>query len=127
MIAKLDAIGTSEWRTSLSRQLAEKALDLIDNGFRAKRNPYGDRWTKTKQPNPILERTGQLRSSFRIIAATPDGFLIRSDSPYGGFHQFGTGRLPVRAMVPTQAGGMSASWERVLDGVFVRFVRETMR
>ncbi len=143
LIAKLDALNTDEWRMALSRQLAEEALDLIDDGFKRRSNPYGDRWTQTKQPNPILEKSGNLRASFRIIATAPSGFSIRSDSEYGHFHQYGTTHaartslktketfaergLSVRALVPTDAGGMPAAYERAFDAVLVRYVKETMR
>lgn len=127
LVSKLDALGSSEWRQSLCQQLAEKSLDLIDNDFKRRSNPYGDRWTSTMQPNPILQRTGALRRSFRIISVLPGGFTIQSTAPYSGYHQHGTKRLPVRAMTPTRAAGMPASWEREYDRVVVRFVRETMR
>ncbi len=127
LVAKLDRVGSQEWRTSLCRQLAEKSLDLIDRGFQAQSNPYGDGWTETKQPNPILEKTGTMRGAFRITGASAAGFTIRNETSYAGFHQYGTSKLPVRAMTPTDAAGMPVSWEREYDGVLVRFVQETMR
>ncbi len=142
LIARLEALASPEWRTNLSRQLAEQSLDLIDATFKGRKNPYGDKWTPTKQPNPILEKTGALRNSYSIVTVTPEGFSIRSSSPYSGYHQYGTHHaarsnvktkndtrehgLPARPMVPTSAAGMPANWDRTFERIVIRFIRETM-
>lgn len=141
LVRRLEALTTPQWRQSLSRQLAEQTLQLIDDGFKGRRDPYGDAWAPTKQPNPILERTGDMRRSWSIKSVTPEGFTITNPMPYTVFHQAGTThaarssvrtrkessarKMPPRRMVPME-GIMPLKWRQAYEAVAVRFIRETM-
>lgn len=121
LVAKLNAMASTAWQESLSRQLAEQALQLIDDGFKNERDPYSKRWAPTRQPHQILQLSGDLRRSFGIARLAADGFEVRSDIVYGVYQQ------PKRNMVPTTALGLPEKWQREFDRVAIRFVKETMR
>lgn len=48
---------------------------------------------------PILEVTGRLRKSFRRSRLTNKEVVITNSTPYGGFHQMGTRKMPQRRIV----------------------------
>jgi hypothetical protein len=140
LIQRLDALASPQWRESLSRQLAEQALQLIDDGFKRRQDPYGEKWAPTKQPNPILERTGIMRGTWGKKTVSPSGFVV-STVDYAIFAQAGTEhaarssaktkkesparKTPPRRMVPVN-NVMPMKWQQAFDRVIVRAVKETM-
>lgn len=89
---KLDSAGQAEHLRILNTQLAEEAIDLINEGFERSEDPYGKRW------EPLVFRAGQplrdkggLKSSWHYAGVSPDGFTVRSGKNYAVYHQGGTG------------------------------------
>jgi phage gpG-like protein len=126
-LARLEAIASAEWRERLARRMAERTLDLIDKGYQHRRDPYGNAWKQTQQPNPILERTGAFRSSWTPTQVTEAGFTVAAeDVDYAAFHQSGTARIASRKTIPTESAGLG-DWQEPLDAVVVEAVIEVMK
>jgi phage gpG-like protein len=123
--AKLRALGEQEFLERLSGRMAERTLDLIDEGYQHRRSPYGTPWAPTKQPNPILEKTGAFRSGWSVKRADSRGFTVGSDVDYGSFHQSGTARMVARKTVPDERG--LGLWEAPLDQQAVDMVVEALK
>lgn len=120
LVKRLEVMASPAWRESLSRQLAEQALQLVDDGFKNETDPYGNRWAPTQQPNQILQKTGDLRRGWGILAVTQNGFRIGDSVDYGIYQQ------RKRKMVPTSDRGLPDKWQREFDKVSIRFMKETM-
>ena len=86
----------------LWQRLEPGMQDWFDRTFQT--DGFGT-WEPTARPNPILRDTLRYQDSF--TRTTPDTIDIKnpmtwefgSSVPYGQYHEFGTGRLPVRAVV----------------------------
>lgn len=48
------------------------------------------------EPRPILQKTGKLRRSIRVMDKSTGEITIGSDVKYAGFHNSGKGKLPKR-------------------------------
>jgi hypothetical protein len=147
VIARLERLASPEWTTELARRQSDRVLDLIDNGYRDKTNPYGEPWAPTKQKNPILERSGTFRRTWTPEKATSDGFSIVSGVLYGGFHQDGTAKIIPRKVIPDAERGLGndgtakivprkvipdserglGKWQEPLDKIAVELALETMK
>ena len=72
-------------------------------------DPSYARWKARKYPGAkILERTGRLRASLRssseqTVTSEPQKLTIRSEVPYGGYHQRGIGQKRRPPWSPTRA------------------------
>jgi hypothetical protein len=122
---KLAALGEPAFLERLARGMAERTLDLVDQGYQQRQDPYGMRWTTTKQKNPILERTGYFRSGWGIRRADSRGFTISSAAEYGEYHQTGTRRMVARKTVPE--GDSLGIWEAPLDQAVVDMIVEALK
>ena len=125
MIARLRRVSSAAFREELSKKLAEEALRQVDAGFREARDPYGKPWAPTKQPNPILQRSGAFRSDWSIAGYTKDGFRIISAVEYGGYHQHGTKSIAIRMVIPTAKRGLGL-WRAPFEKIVVDHFRATM-
>lgn len=62
----------------------------------------GKKWQVRKNfkyDNPILNKTGRLKNSFRIQNKTNNSITIGSDLEYAAYHDEGTNKLPKREMI----------------------------
>lgn len=119
---KLAALAESDFLGQVSRRMSERALDLIDQGYDRRSDPYGQAWAATKErrrarglwggKNPILEDTGAFRREWRVSQADASGFTVSNPVEYGGFHQTGTSKMPVRMTVPDN--DRLGAWEEPL-------------
>lgn len=97
---------------TLSRNLAEESLTLAAEGYRAARDPYGAAWAPRKSRGggrALLVRTGAMRNSASVAAATKRFFIIAYTMAYARFHQRGTRRMARRSVLP-RGGNLPGSW-----------------
>lgn len=96
----------------ISRNLAEESLTLAAEGYRAARDPYGAAWAPRKRGGggrALLVRTGAMRNSASVVAATKRYFTIAYTMAYARFHQNGTRRMPRRSVLP-RGSRLPGSW-----------------
>lgn len=132
LIAKVRTIASPTFREATLTNLAEAARTEIVLGFSGGRDPYGNRWAPLKatrgrrvggQP---LRDTGRLQNSFNV-QRTETGITIRSGVSYAGYHQYGTRRIPVRAMVPARRDDLGPYWRRSFIRVIETQLSRAMR
>lgn len=91
---KIAEVGGSKGLQELSDVLAEEALDLVAEGFRKEKDPYGKRWARKKHSDGrqvLVGRTARLRRGWHRKASSPRGFKIGPAVNYARYHQSGTG------------------------------------
>lgn len=93
---------------------ADALLDLVDEGFRTRSDPYGFPWQERKDglSHPLLEETRAMRTNFFSLVS---GGTVRLENgiPYTGFHQHGTRYMPAREMFPD--GPLPPKWKAHID------------
>ena len=111
-LARLESLAVERpyFLTDASEKMAAETLSLIDEGFAQQRDPYGDAWKPTKQPNPILEETGAMRRGWSVLGISSSGFRVGNTTEYAAYHQGGTRYLPIRRMVPLASRGLGPIW-----------------
>jgi phage gpG-like protein len=119
-------------RARLNQELASRALELVQEGFRNQHDPYGQDWAplaastlrgrrhgpKKRSPR-ILEDTGIGRNSYSA-RADENGFRVGSIVMYMRFHQLGTRNMPSRKTVPS--GPAAGEWSSPLRTTAIRFL-----
>jgi len=89
--------------------------NLINERFDDRAAPNGVKWAPRKPPTgvwPILEKTGRMRRSFKVIA-TAAQVKVLNDTDYLQYHQTGTSRMVARPVLPT--GKLPPEWDRRID------------
>lgn len=83
--------------------MAREVRADIKRSFDTETAPSGARWLPLKHPRPrgrILHKSGETRR--RATQILLFGLSIRVQlSPWGGYHQSGTSRIPARPFIPT--------------------------
>ncbi len=111
---------------------AEKMRDLVSEGFRRRRDPYGAPWAPKKRPNgyPVLHgATGQLEAPWNIQGAGARWF-VEPNVDYAAAHQApargrgGKLKRPRRMMVPSGRRGMPRRWSSEIRKVSERIMKE---
>lgn len=101
--------------------MAQRAVDLVGDGFNRGRNPYGERWKPKQKPNgyPIMHGpSGLLEYGWHVLKTKRRGFVIANDAPYAAAHQKPTrGKRPMRMMVPSTSRGLPPSWVRAFSSL----------
>jgi hypothetical protein len=109
-----------------SEALAQKSVDLIEDGFNAGRDPYGRMWVPKQRPNgyaTLHGKTGLLEYTWHVVKTKRRGFIVASDAPYAAAHQKPKrGKRPMRMMVPSTARGLPASWSRAFEKLYLNLV-----
>ena len=111
-----------------AKNVAAAVEELIDEGFRQRKDPYGKRWTPPKDGGTPMERTGRLRSGFRVrVVPGGAGFSVEitNKAEYAQWLQRGAVGLEARMMVP--GARMSATWKRRIDDVYAAAIEEWYR
>lgn len=109
----------------VSDSLAEEAIGLIHDGFRAEKDPYGRPWAKRKRETKktlgkkvLSGETGRLKTGWKRARVGTGGFLVTPSVDYAMPHQKpreSSGR-PQRMMVPDDDdGGLPGSWSERYD------------
>lgn len=80
LIRDIDRLGSPWFRTTLGKALGAAALKLVDDGFRAGRDPYGKAWPlpKLRTGKPMVN-TGRTAASFSAHP-TASGFAVGSSA-----------------------------------------------
>ena len=107
----------------ISEAMAEEALALIDDGFFAEKDPYGQPWKNKKKPGRIGQVTGQMRRGWIKTFVGPNGFRLKNLQPYSGYFQDGTKNSPERNLVPTARKGLGPIWSKALRKVALECLR----
>lgn len=130
----------SEWQKTIettpsvladiSRIGAEELLDLVQQGFDAESNPYGDRWKPKKRDDGraiLVGKTARLRRGWHTKKSDKGGFTIAPSVSYAAFHQRGTKRMSKRMMVPQRSSGLPPKWKQALIEVNALVMREHLK
>lgn len=91
---KIEKLSSPAALKALSRDLADEALNLAQDGFTKEQDPFGRPWFPKRYPDgrKILHgATGQLGRSFFKANVTADGFQIGNRAKHAAFVQKGTG------------------------------------
>lgn len=90
LAAKIERLGSAEFRAEVSRKMAAEATKLVADGFRGSVDPYGQSWEalKSRTGKPLLD-TGRLRASFAPTEVTPNGFKLTSTVDYAAAQNYG--------------------------------------
>lgn len=107
---------------TVSQHMGAQARELVDEGYQNRRDPDGAAWKPTKQRNPILERTGAYRASWRLSFGRNAFVLTAAGIHYAGYHEYGTSRLPRRRTIPIGGRPLPPRWSlRFSEGVGTDF------
>lgn len=111
-----------------ARRLRTAVLDLIEEGFQSKTDPYGAAWKPPKDGGPTMDRTGRLRRGFDVeVVAAGTGVSLRvtNTQEYAKWLQRGTSRMEPRRMVPDARA--ADKWRRRFDEVYAAALEEWYR
>jgi phage gpG-like protein len=123
---RLAALDSQSFRDQVSRRMGAEALKLVQDGFRAQANPYGQPWKPLKhRKGRILQDSGRMASSF-FFAVIPQGFRLSDGASYWVFHQLGTKHLAQRMMVPMPARGLGPKWTLGFSRIARNIIRDHM-
>jgi len=114
-----------ELMAPIAKDGAEEILGLIQDGFRAQADPYGQAWAPKKIPDGrsiLVGETTRLRRGWHTERVGKKGFVVASSVKYASAHQdprpraaWGGKALKRRAMIPYR--GLPASWKQALREV----------
>lgn len=96
----------------VARQCGEAALNLIRDGFRHERDPYGEKWNPPLlRAGRALSHRGRLRSSWHVAKAARDELRVATAVSYAGYHQSGTGVFGPRGQPIKPIRAKALSWK----------------
>jgi hypothetical protein len=107
--------------TTVSRKMADAALELVDESFDRQRSPSGQPWAQRKKfaPRPIGRgKTGNLRR-YRTTHVDSFGFNVgptRRARSYADFFHGGTRYMPARPIHP--GGNLPAKWRNKFQEIW---------
>jgi phage gpG-like protein len=84
---------------NMVRRIGEIAVDHTKNSVFPSRGWNGTRWRKRQKPTgqwPILEKTGKMRRSVKVVSTVGNTVTIGSNVPYAGYHNWGTPKMVKR-------------------------------
>lgn len=127
-IKALTSLADTRTLTALSKNMAEEALSLVADGFRAQSDPYGRGWRPKKRPDgrAILVRQGRLRRSWHISKVTARDFTVSASVTYAKFHQSGTRHMEARRMVPSP-GKLPPKWRAAFQEMAKEFLIQAFK
>lgn len=102
----------------ISKELIREIKHTHDLGM----DPYKKRWKSTRNMWPTLKKTGKLRNSYSRKQLT-SGFSITNKAGYAGYHQKGTKFLPIRKLLPDDAGRLPKHWEAIIKKRLERMLK----
>lgn len=91
---RVERLGSPESMRSLTNNMAEEALFLVEEVFAKETDPYGKRWPAkvfNDGRQVLVGKTKQLRGGWHRTRSDGRGFRISSTAPYAKYHQGGTG------------------------------------
>ena len=99
--------------------------ELVLEGFRFERDPYGVPWQPTRRRNPILQDTFALRNGI-VWRADSRGVTVQTSgraNAYAAYPQRGTRKMPRRKFVPG-SGELPPAYEQRLRNDFGEYLRQ---
>lgn len=128
LAAALERVASESFRRQCLDGMADGARTQIAAGFASERDPSGTPWAPLKaRTGRILRRSGRLASAFEV-RSDGQGLTVRNATPYAGFHQQGTRRMPRRAMLPSSRhGGLGRLWSRAFSLPIRQLLHRTLR
>lgn len=118
LVRALERLGDDATLSGLSKNLAEEAISLVQEGFRSQSDPYGKAWARKRNPDGraiLVGQTARLRRSWHRVAYGARGFKIISAVQYASYQQTGTRPHVIRAR-----NGRALVWK---SGGRTRFAR----
>lgn len=112
---KLRLFASGRARELAANATADALLDLVDEGFERRADPYGNPWAPRKPPTgpwPLLEKTRAMRTNYFALV-NGGRVTLTNDLAYPGYHQTGTSRMVARKTVPD--GPLPSAWEARID------------
>lgn len=91
--------------------MAEETLNLIKDGFREERDPFGRRWKKKQRSDgrKVLSGETSRLKNWVVRFTNKTKFRVGASVAYSVFHQHGTKTTVPRRMVPSMQ--LPAKWE----------------
>ena len=136
-LKRAQKLSTANLRMGMDR-LGRRWLQLVDDGFKRERNPYGEPWQPLavrtirrkrregyRKPEAILQASGQMRKSFAYYP-TSKGLVIFNNRPafpdgtLAAVHQEGGEwefKIPQRAMLPFKDDLPDDWWEAAHNAI----------
>jgi phage gpG-like protein len=114
----------------VSQNLAEETVDLIKQGFRDQKDPYGHAWKPKKAQDGRMTLSGptsRLKGGWHIKQVSDSGFIVAPSVTYADYHQQGGRHLPRRMMVPDAGIGLPSGWKRAYDETATDVLAEVFR
>ncbi len=94
---RVRGLAAEAFQAKLGKALGARALELVRDGFKAERDPYGHPWAPLQtRKGKILRKTGRLMAS-ATVRQRPHGFAVLLTAAYARTHQRGAVIRPVRA------------------------------
>lgn len=107
-------------------EIRQETLKLIDEGFSAHADPYGNAWPPPKDGHmPPMERTGDLRRGFRCRVVPGGAGLsleITNAEDYARWLQRGTENMLARLTVPPAGRPLPATWRQRYEAAYQRAI-----
>lgn len=99
---QLKGITDGRVQRKMTGALAREVRADIKRAFDTETAPSGVRWKPLRHPRPgrILHKSGETRRTATRILLFGKSIRVQL-SPWGGFHQSGTSRIPARPFIPT--------------------------
>ncbi len=129
-IEKLERLEGGSFIAGVRRKVAFDGLKLIGQGYKDSVDPYGSRWEPLKRPGgkrvggPLL-KTGAFRDTW-MAYPTATGVRFQSGVDYGAYHQYGTGTIPFRRVIPMQRYGLLKAWSDIVNAAYSKSVRQAV-
>ena len=120
----IDRLGSTEMAINHAMDdCGRRAIDLVHEGFDAKRDPYGVSWKDTKEfQRPFENRDGMdFRGSF-TVAPQHLGFIVRSSHPAAAYQHHGTDHIPARPVVPDDRG-LPDRWQADFEAIITSAIK----
>ena len=112
---------TSTWKrtnSSIARRVRRVYMKFFNKQQQETVGPWALR--KDDKKHPLLNKTGRMKRSFQF-KSNRKGFTIQNSSPYSGYHEEGTNRMPKRsALDPKNSKAIDLIVEKEIDKMMER-------
>ena len=111
---------------AINQVVKETIEGLIAREFSTQTDPDGNGWQAPARDygHPLLDDTGRLKGSWKVTV-DGDSVIMSNSTPYSGYQQFGTRRIPARRMVPVE--DLPPSWIEAIDAAVSRYIEEHLK
>ena len=135
LMASLRRIANGDLLNDVAAECAKRGKELLAEEFESKTAPSGAPWLPQKHDygNPLLDRTGELKGSGRVMVIGPNGFAAGFQLTFffsdekAPWQHYGTKRngkphIPARPLVPAEGdeerwrADLESTMQTTLDG-----------